>query len=165
MLLNTNYTFYETHTLLEVEGMRLVYLLPENITALRDEVYDHAFVLFKPNVKPLVEWRRIKNEDRRTIHLKNVRRPSSYMLGCALLFPTSVPLERDEILVRYDDHIARLFSYSSRGKRFVPHHLKDMVIVGKEEEKLAPTLLHQPLIDVSVMSCPCVDKEKQMAFL
>lgn len=155
MYLDTQFEFYSTHTVINVEGLRLVYVLAENVRALNDEMYDHAFVLFKAPEKTTLDWRKIKNEDRKNIHLKAVRRPSSYINGCSLLMPKHIQVERDEVLVRVEeDHVARLFSYSIQGKRFVPHHLRERVVVGKEESDLKPQIYSQPLIDINILPCP-----------
>lgn len=155
MYLDTRFEFYSSHTVVNVEGMRIVYVLPENVRALTDEMYDHAFVLFKAPEKTTLDWRKIKNEDRKNICLKSVRRPASYLNGCSLLMPSHVQVERDEVLVRVEEnHVARLFSYSVNGKRFVPNHLRDNVVEGKEESDLTPGIYSQPLIDINILPCP-----------
>lgn len=152
MLLKTKYSYYDTYTLLEVEGLRIVYVLPEHITVLRDELYDHAFVLFKSPNKPVIDWRKIKNESRTNIHLTAVRRPVNYLNGCALLLPKPHVLERDEVFVQVGTHVARLFSYCLRGKHFVPDHLHDAVL---DPNTVAQAVKDQPLVDITLMNCPC----------
>ena len=167
MLLDTQYQFTDTHTVLTIEGLRIVYVLAQNLIALRDEVFDHAFVLYCKGNKPTVDWRKLKDKDRATITLKEVRRPSSYLNGCALLMPHTFRVEREEILVRVEeDHIARLFSYSVGGKLFVPHHLRERVLSHDEKQACPRSVLEQPLIDISIMPNPSREHSKdQMALL
>ena len=164
-MLNTNYHFYATHTTLDVLNMRIVYVLPENISVLRDEIYDHAFVLFKPNTKQVVDWRKIKNEPRKNIHLSTVRRPSSYINGCAILVPSTFKVDRDELLVRIDDHVARLFTYTVEGERFVPNHLKESLLTAEEDQEVCDRVRQQPFIDISTLPCPCSNKTVQIPLL
>lgn len=166
MLLDAKYTFEVTHTVLEIIGMRLVYILPENIAALRDEFYDHAFILHKSPSRPVVDWKKIKGELRKRIHAVAVRRPSSYMNGCALMLPSSIAIERDEVLVSVEDHIARLYSYRVNGRQFVPHHLRDSVLTGEAAASALAKISGQPLIDITTMSCPSkIQTESQLHLL
>ncbi len=164
-MLNTRYSFHDKYTVVEVENLRLVYIMSENYQHIRDEQFDHAFILYS-NVKPSIEWRRLKNVDRRRVTVKQVRRPSSYLNGCSLLLPSSIKMEREEVLVRIDDtHIARLFSYRAFGQLFVPHHLKDHLLSREEFFSKRMEVSTQPLIDVNTLHCPRSYSQEQIALL
>lgn len=154
MLLDAVHHFYETHTVLDVMNMRLVYVLPENIGVIPDEIYDHAFVFFRSPLRPTIDWRKLKNEARNHIHPVAVRKPTSYINGCSLMLPQSIAVEREELLVRVDDQISRIFTFSVRGKTFVPHHLKDAVLSDREADAFFRKVSNKPLIDICTMSCP-----------
>lgn len=154
MLLDAVHHFYETHTVLIVMNMRLVYVLPENIGVIPTESYDHAFVFFRSPLRPTIDWRKLKKETRSHIHPVAVRKPSSYINGCALMLPQSIAVEREELLVKVGDQISRIFTFSVKGKMFVPHHLKDTALSDRETKDFFRTVSDKPLIDICTMSCP-----------
>lgn len=154
MLLDVVYNFYGTHTVLDLMNMRLVYVLPENISVLSDEIYDHAFVFFRSPSRPTIDKRKIQKENRSHIHPVAVRKPSSYINGCALMLPQSIAVEREELLVKVGDQISRIFTFSVKGEMFVPHQLKDTVLSDRETEDFFRTVSNKPLIDICTMSCP-----------
>lgn len=141
--LNVVYNFDATHTTLDVLGMRLIYVLPENVHILRNALYDHAFILCYKKHMP-INWRKIKDENRKKIHPTFVGMPISYLSGCSLLLPRHIEVTRDEVQVSIDGTVVRLFTHSIGNRVFVPHHLADKVVTTE-------LLQDRPLLDVTTM--------------